>query len=61
MKLVEMQEKYPKAEPEVYKNKLAKDLNIKTYSCTCGSTHSRKHDAEMHWWVKHFDKENYVK
>jgi len=32
----------------------AKKLQLKSWTCKdCGSRHSRKHDAELHWERKH--------
>jgi hypothetical protein len=42
------------AEPRIEPTPNAKKLQLKSWTCKeCGSRHSRKHDAELHWRRKH--------
>jgi hypothetical protein len=42
------------AVPRIEPTPNAKHLRLKSWTCKdCGSRHSRKHDAELHWRHKH--------
>jgi hypothetical protein len=42
------------AVPRIEPTPNAKKLQLKSWTCKdCGSRHSRKHDADLHWRQKH--------